>query len=247
MLVSLSGLAVVLGGIFTSLTMLGLTEAVLSVVGLAGVVALAVGFAFRDIAENFISSVLLGVRRPFRVGDYVEVAGKAGVVRSLNTRATILLTLEGHLVRIPNATVFKEITVNKTATNRVRRTFDLVVTYEASTARAIEIMTRVLRSQDGVLADPPARVIVEDLVPSGVKLRAFFWTPSQGIDDMKLMSDAKLATKVSLQGAGIAPAAPSTLTVSLDPATLERLRPRMERGREQEKAEATSAARPART
>lgn len=61
----------IIGGVILALNVLDLTRAVLSVLGLAGVVGLAVGFAFRDIAENFIASVLLGVRRPFRVGDYV--------------------------------------------------------------------------------------------------------------------------------------------------------------------------------
>ena len=79
---------IVIGGVLSALHLLGMTEAVLSFLGLAGVVALAVGFAFRDIAENFIASVMLGVRRPFRVGDFIEVAGKSGVVKSLNTRAT---------------------------------------------------------------------------------------------------------------------------------------------------------------
>ncbi|HEV3166517.1 MAG TPA: mechanosensitive ion channel domain-containing protein, partial [Isosphaeraceae bacterium] len=94
-------------GLMLALSALNLTRAVLSIVGLAGVVGLAVGFAFRDIAENFIASLLLGVRRPFQIGDYIQVAGQAGVVRTLNTRATVLVTLEGHHVRIPNSVIFK--------------------------------------------------------------------------------------------------------------------------------------------
>src|SRR5205807_4991393 len=123
----------ILGGLMFGLSILHLTHAVLSVLGVAGVVGLAVGFAFKDITENFIASVLLGVRRPFQVGDYVEVAGQAGVVRSLNTRATVLVTLEGRHVRIPNSTVFKEITVNSTASPSVRQSFDVVIPYAAST------------------------------------------------------------------------------------------------------------------
>ncbi len=75
---SLIGSAIVLGGLVFALSVLNLTHAVLSVLGLASIVGLAVGFAFKDITENFIASVLLGVRRPFQVGDYVTVAGQTG-------------------------------------------------------------------------------------------------------------------------------------------------------------------------
>lgn len=196
---------IAVGGVLLGLTVLDLTEAVLSIVGLAGVVGLALGFAFRDIAENFIASVLLGVRRPFRVGDFVEVAGHAGVVKSLNTRATVLVTLDGKHVRIPNAIIFKEILLVATASPTIRQWFDVVVPYEVSTASALEAMTEALRSVDGVLPDPPARALLEALEPSGVRLRAYFWTPSRGIDAFKLLSAARLKVKVALQQAGIAP------------------------------------------
>ena len=110
----------------------------MSVLGVSGLVVLAVGFAFRDITENFIASVLLGLRRPFQIGDYVTIAGQSGVVKSLNTRATVLVTLEGKHVRIPNSTIFKEIMVNATASPSFRTSFDVVIPNEASTAAAID-------------------------------------------------------------------------------------------------------------
>jgi hypothetical protein len=104
----ISGL-IIIGGLILALQALRLTAWVMSVVGVSGLVVLAVGFAFRDITENFIASVLLGLRRPFQIGDYVTIAGQSGVVKSLNTRATVLVTLEGKHVRIPNSTIFKKI------------------------------------------------------------------------------------------------------------------------------------------
>ena len=99
---------IVLAGVLMGLSVLDLTHAVVSVLGLAGVVGLALGFAFKDIAENFIASMLLGLRRPFQIGDFITVAGKSGSVLSLNTRETILITPEGNHVRIPNAVIYKE-------------------------------------------------------------------------------------------------------------------------------------------
>jgi len=97
---------------------LNLTHAVISVLAWR-VVGLALGFAFRDIAENFIASMLLGVRRPFQIGDFITVAGKSGSVLSLNTRATLLITPEGTTSRIPNAVIYKETLVNASATRAV--------------------------------------------------------------------------------------------------------------------------------
>ncbi len=144
---SVIAVSIVIGGFLAALHLLGMTQAVLSFLGLAGVVALAVGFAFRDIAENFIASVMLGVRRPFRVGDFIEVAGKAGVVKSLNIRATVLVTLDGSQLRIPNAMIFKEILVNKTASTSVRGSFDVVIPWDASIATATEAITKALRAR----------------------------------------------------------------------------------------------------
>ncbi len=210
---SLIGSLLFVSGLLAALKVLDLTQIVLSILGLAGIVGLAVGFAFRDIAENFIASVLLGMRRPFQVGDFVQVAGQAGLVQTLNTRATVLVTLDGKHVRIPNSTIFKEILVNSTASASTRSTYQLVIPYEASTAAALEAITESLQGLDGVLENPPARALVESLEPNGVKLQAYFWAPSQGIDGLKLLSDAKLKTKVALQRLGIT-AAPTQVAVA---------------------------------
>jgi small conductance mechanosensitive channel len=204
---SLISTFVVLGGLLLALAALRLTHVVLSILGLSAVVGLAVGFAFRDITENFIASVLLGVRRPFQIGDYVTVSGQSGVVKSLNTRATVLVTLEGNHVRIPNAVIFKEIMVNATASPSFRNSFDVVIPYEASTATAIDAMSGALRGLKGALVDPPPRTLVEALEPGGVRLRAYFWTPTRGVDWFQLLSDAKLKAKVALQTAGVIAAA----------------------------------------
>ena len=147
----------VIGGFLLALGALGLTHVVLSILGLASIAGLAVGFAFRDITENFIASVLLGVRRPFQIGDYVTIAGHSGVVKSLNTRATVLVTLEGNHVRIPNATVFKEIMVNSTASPSSRHSFDVLIPHEASLGAALEAINKALGDQPGILREPPPR------------------------------------------------------------------------------------------
>jgi small-conductance mechanosensitive channel len=213
-------LGILAGGVLLALNLLGLTQGVLSFLGLAGVAALAVGFAFRDIAENFIASVMLGVRRPYRLGDFVEVAGKSGVVMTLNTRATVLVTLDGSQVRIPNAIMFKEILVNRTASKSARASFDILIPWEASTAQAMEAITRALRQHEGFESEPAPRTLVEAIEPAGVRLRAYFWFPTGRADRLKLLSDAQLAAKVALQDLGVRPPLNSVQILRGDPAVL---------------------------
>jgi len=210
-----------IGGFLGALQFLGMTETVLSFLGLAGFVALAVGFAFRDIAENFIASIMLGLRRPFRVGDLIEVAGWSGVVKSLNTRATVLVTLDGTQVRIPNATIFKEVLVNKTASKTVRGHFDLVIPWDSSTATATEAITLALRAHQGFEKTPPPKTLVESIEPQGVRLRSYFWFPSKGVDRGRLLSEAQFAAKVALQKVGISPStAPIVLRLPTEDAVV---------------------------
>jgi hypothetical protein len=207
---SVLALGIVLIGFYAALEVMGVARAVLSVVGLAGAVALAISFAFRDFAENFIASLLLGVRQPFRVGDFVEVTGHAGVVRALTTRATILVTLDGHQVRIPNSVVFKNVIINRTASNAVRQSFDVVVGYDASAVEAQRAIASSLCEHGGILDDPRPRTLVEALEPNGVRLRSTFWLAARGVDVDKILSDARLKAKVALLQAGITPTPPPT-------------------------------------
>ena len=79
-------------------------------------IGLALGFAFRDIAENFLSSLLMSIHAPFRVGDLIEVDSTTGFVRKVTPRATVLATFDGSQVQIPNSTIYKGKIVNFTAT-----------------------------------------------------------------------------------------------------------------------------------
>ncbi len=200
----LSSLLVV-AGIMISLSILNLTQAVLSILGLAGVAGLALGFAFRDIVENFIASMLLGFRRPFSIGDFITVAGRSGSVLMLDTRATTLITPEGNHVRIPNAVIYKETLVNASVTPNVLGTVEVLVPYESSTATAMEAINQALATTECLLTEPKPRTLVQALEVNGVRLKATYWMPTKGVDNDKLQSDLRLKIKVGLQQAGISP------------------------------------------
>ena len=120
------GALVFLTGVYVVLRVSGLTQLALTVVGGTGLIGLAVGIAFRDITENFLASVFLSMQRPFDTGDLIEVAEVTGYVQQLNVRTTIVMTLEGNVVQVPNAKVYKS-NIRNFTTNPSRRE-DFVVT-----------------------------------------------------------------------------------------------------------------------
>ena len=110
----------VLGGIIVGLNMLGAGALLGAVLGGAGIIGIALGFAMRDTIENYVASILLSVRQPFRPNDWVVIDSHEGRVIRLTSRATILMTLDGNHLRIPNSNVFKAVILNYT-TNPQRR------------------------------------------------------------------------------------------------------------------------------
>src|SRR5690606_36358353 len=119
---------VLLVGVLLALNLLGLSSLVGAVLGSAGVVGLALGFAFKDIAENYIAGVLLSVRKPFSPGELIRVEGHEGKVVALTSRTTILMTLDGNQLQLPNALVFKSVLLNYS--QNPRRRFDFTVSID---------------------------------------------------------------------------------------------------------------------
>ena len=101
-----------LAGVLAALDLLGATSLVGAVLGSAGVVGLVLGFAFKDIAENYVAGILLSLRQPFSPGDSVRVDTHEGKVVALTSRVTVLMTVDGNHLQLPNALVFKSVLLN---------------------------------------------------------------------------------------------------------------------------------------
>ena len=157
------GVLVFLFGVYIILRVSGLTQLALTVVGGTGLIGLAVGIAFRDITENFLASIFLSMQRPFETGDLVEVTGVTGYVQQLNVRTTILMTLDGNLVQIPNATVYKSNLRNFTTNANRREDFVVGIGYDDSINEAQEIARKVLADHPAVLNDPEPSVLADSL------------------------------------------------------------------------------------
>ena len=191
-------------GLYIVLQVAGLTQLALSLLGGAGVVGIIVGFAFRDIAENFLASLLLSIRQPFRRGDFIVVAGQEGTVQSMNTRSTLLLSREGNHIQIPNAAVFKSTIVNFSAAAARQEYLEIGIGYEVSIATAQEIIRTVLAGHATVLSEPEEPlVLVDSLGSATVNLRAYFWFDGHAYSALKVRSALLRLIKKALMDAGI--------------------------------------------
>jgi small-conductance mechanosensitive channel len=177
-------------GALLALEIMDATALLGAVLGAAGLVGLAVGFAFRDLVENYIASILLSVRQPFAPNDLVVIQDIEGRVARLTSRATILVTHEGNHVRIPNSVVFKATIVNLTKQPERRFSFGVGVGVDEDLLVAEDLGTGILRGMDGVIDEPPPFCHVEELGDSSVTLRFFAWVDQSTTDFGKARSEA---------------------------------------------------------
>lgn len=189
---------VVLLGIYLALEILGATTLVGAVLGTAGVVGLALGFAFRDIAENYLASIILSVRRPFVSKDFVEIDGKSGTVIRMTTRETVLMTADGNHLTLPNAAVFKTNILNYSR-NPLRR-FDVLVGVgtDVDLNVASRLGIQVLEGMPGVVDEPPPVARIESLGDSNVGLRFYGWVDQREADYLKVRSESVRRIKSSM-------------------------------------------------
>ena len=203
LLSTLARIVVTLVGLVLALTLLDATSVIGSVLGAAGIVGLAVGFAVRDTVENFIASILLSLRTPFLVRDYVQIGDYEGAVARLTSRATILISLDGNHVRVPNAVVYKSVIVNYSRQPNRRFEFVVGVGTNLDLNNAQQTAIDAVYGVDGVLADPPATALVSELGDSSVTLTIGGWINQVSSDLMKVRSEAIRQVKQAFDEADI--------------------------------------------
>lgn len=196
-------IAFVIGGLVVALDILGATALLSTILGAAGIVGLAIGFAVRDTVENFIASVLLSVRQPFRPNDTVEIDGDQGKVIRLTSRATILLSFDGNHIRIPNATVFKSRIVNFSRNDERRFLIDLGVAYGTDLAAAQALALETVRALPFVLEQPAPSIWIEKLGDSTVVLRLAAWIAQHETSILLARSEASRLCLAAFDTAGI--------------------------------------------
>ncbi|MCX2523586.1 mechanosensitive ion channel family protein [Larsenimonas rhizosphaerae] len=189
-------------GLILALSLIGAETILGTLLGGAGVIGIAVGFAVKDTIENYIASLMLSIRQPFRARDQIVINGQEGIVVRLTSRATILMTLDGNQLRIPNSEVFKGTILNYTQNPERRFTFGLGVDANDDPLAAIKVGLDAVHQLDFVLSDPRAMAVITHVGDSNIVLEFQVWVDQSKTDFSRARSIAIRETKHALENQG---------------------------------------------
>lgn len=197
----LSKWSLIVAGIILGMFVLGLGGIAGGMIAGAGVSAIIIGFAFKDIGENFLAGIILAFARPFNIGDKVETSGTFGIVQALDLRNTHIKTFDGKDVYVPNASVIKTPLINYTRDGFLRYEFLIGIDYGDDVEKARKVIIKAISTVDGVLGGLRApEVYVEELAASTINMRVFFWVDTFDYrkDDLEIQSDVMVEAKKAL-------------------------------------------------
>jgi small conductance mechanosensitive channel len=196
--------AIILLGLFISLSIVLPTFGAGDLVQLLGISGVAIGFAFRDILQNFLAGILILLTEPFQINDQIVFKGFEGTVENIQTRATTIRTYDGRRIVIPNSELFtNSLTVNTAFENR-RLEYDVGIGYGDNIEQAKELILEAIHSVDVVLKDPAPDVLVMELAESTVNIRARWWiAPPRWADSLDSRDRVLTAIKNKLTANGI--------------------------------------------
>lgn len=163
-------------GIVIALDAGGMNGAASKLLAGAGVSAVILGFAFKDIGENFLAGIFLAFKRPFRIGDLVDVQDIKGRITGLNLRETLVKTLDGKDVFIPNSIIIKNPIINYTLDGYFRDSFIVGLDYGENASTAIDIIYKTIQGlNNGLGTGKDPQIVVKDLGSSTLNLEVHFW------------------------------------------------------------------------
>ena len=167
--------ATILTGLFISLSIVIPSLKANDLVQLLGISGVAIGFAFRDILQNFLAGILILLTEPFQIDDQIVFKDFEGTVEQIQTRATTIRTYDGRRIVIPNSELFtNSVTVNTAFENR-RLQYDVGIGYGDDINEAKRLILEAINHTDGVLENPAADVLVVELADSTVNIRVRWW------------------------------------------------------------------------
>lgn len=179
------GLIAVLG-FFIALMIVVPSITAAQLVGALGVSSIAIGFAFKEILQNFLSGIIILITQPFRIGDRIVVSSYEGTVMNIETRATTIRTYDNFVVVIPNSTLFTGSVTVLTALGQQRTQYEFHIKYSQDVDRAKQIILQVAANTEGVLPEPPPDVMIVDAGDDKITLRGRWWTAVSETDWLKV-------------------------------------------------------------
>ena len=196
-------IALVGTGVVLALEVLDATAIVGAVLGAAGLAGIALGFALKNILENYLAGILLSTRNPFDIGDIIEINGRSGKVARLTARDTVLVTLDGNHLRIPNGLVINSELLNYTRNPLRRFEFFVGVSVDLDINEARRVGLATLARNPAVIAGIKPLALVDELGDSTVRLRFQAWLDQTKHDFHKTRSESIRMVKEAFDQAGI--------------------------------------------
>jgi small-conductance mechanosensitive channel len=194
-----------------SLKVMGLGDIAGSLVAGAGITAFVVGFAFKDIGENFLSGIILAFKRPFRIGDTIECSDVRGTVESLDMRTTHLKTAEGIDVYMPNSILIKNALFNHTRGGSMRNSFSIGINYRDDFDKARDVIVHAIENLEGISDKKDPAVTIDELASDRVTLKVYYWVDLKNFkgDTLYLKGLVMETVKKALMKAGFGMPVPS--------------------------------------
>ncbi|OHU86788.1 MULTISPECIES: mechanosensitive ion channel family protein [Pseudoalteromonas] len=180
LLAAIIKLIVIAIGFFFALDIMGLSGAVASLLAGAGIIGLAIGFAFQDMTENLIAGVVMGIRKPFRVGDIVETSDTFGTVKQINLRNTLIENFYGQLHIIPNKMLFKHDLKNYSSTGKRRIEVAVGISYADDIDKARDVIEKAINEHEFVINKQETAVYASHFGDSAINLLVWFWIAYPG-------------------------------------------------------------------
>ena len=191
-------------GLFIALDFVGLKGTVTSLLAGAGIVGLAIGFAFQDMTENLIAGIAMGVRKPFKTGDVIETDDVFGSIHSINLRNTLIESFYGQLILVPNKVLFRNVLKNYTTLGIRRIEVPVGISYGDDIEKASQVITDKINEFNFVIRKDETAVYAEGFGGSSINLLVWFWIKYPGEPDfMTVRHKGVVAVKQALDEADI--------------------------------------------
>ena len=199
----LASLLIIILGIFVAAVVIFPTFKPGDLITGLGITSVAVGFAFKDVLQNFFAGILILWRRPFVVGDQLKFREFEGTIEEINVRSTRIKTFDGERAVIPNGDVYTNAVLVKTAYDRRRVRFVVGIGYLDDIEKGRSTIKAVLDKTEGVMPDPGPWIYVSELAPSSVNFTVYFWVESNQANVLKVSDRVATGIKYALDEAGI--------------------------------------------
>ena len=189
-------------GLVFALGVLKLDKTVMSFLAGLGVAGIAIGFAFQDLASNFISGIMIAVRSPFKIGDVIMIGSTLGTVMDIKLRDTVIKNFDGQIIIVPNKDFMSKEITNYAANGERKVKITVGVGYQDDLNKAKRVIREAIENQDYILKEPEMLVFCDNFGASSMDIQVHFWIKYPGGDIIAAKDDAIIRIKKELDENG---------------------------------------------